>query len=527
MIDPRPTPDAPDDDPYVWLEEIEGERACAWADMRSAATLAKLGDARFEADSAVLLVILDRPDRIPLITRRGGLIYNFWRDGEHPRGVWRRTTLEAYRQEPVEWDVLLDLDALAEREAEDWVWQGADTLPPRHDRAMLRLSRGGSDAAVLREFDLTTREFVAGGFVLPEAKGGASWLDADTLLLSSAFGAGHATQAGYARTVRLWARETNPADAATLFEVPPEHMSCWGGFDRENDQLIFSDQTDFFNRILWIGDRSGPVTQIDLPTDAWMSWHRNAVAIKPRSAWTIGGVTYPGDTILGIARDAFLAGKRDFRVLFTPGRRQSLQGYFWSGADLIISVLDDLRPVFLRVRPDEGWHSEAVEGLPPIGTVNLWSLDADTDESNGDLLAMTQTPVLPPALMLLSVGMPAPALLRQSPASFDPGNAVVTRHEAVAPDGERIPYVQVGSPGETGDAPVHLGGYGGFRVSRLPVYASTTGKLWLEHGGTTVVANIRGGGEFGTWWHDAGRREGKALSHDDFAAVATDLVRRG
>ena len=159
--------------------------------------MAKLGDARFEADSGVLLAILDRPDRIPLITRRGGLIYNFWRDGEHPRGLWRRTTLAAYRQEPVAWDVLLDVDALAAREAEDWVWQGADTLPPRHDRAMLRLSRGGSDAAVLREFDLTTRDFVAGGFALPEAKGGVSWLDADTLLLSSAFGPGNATQAGY------------------------------------------------------------------------------------------------------------------------------------------------------------------------------------------------------------------------------------------------------------------------------------------------------------------------------------------
>ena len=331
----------------------------------------------------------------------------------------------------------------------------------------------------------------------------------------------------YARTVRLWARGTDPADAGLLFEVPAEHMSCWGAFDRENGQLVFSDQTDFFNRVLWIGDRSGPVTRVDLPTDAWVSWHRGYAAVKPRSAWTVGGVTFLADTILGISWQALLAGGRDFRVLFTPGRRQSLQGYFWSGADLIISVLDDLRPAFLRIKPDEGWRSEAVEGLPSIGTVNLWPLDADVDESNGDLLAMTQTPVVPPALALLAVGMPTPALLRQSPASFDPGNAVVTRHEAVSPDGERIPYVQVGPPGETGEAPVHLGGYGGFRLSRLPVYASTTGKLWLERGGTTVVANIRGGGEFGTWWHDAGRREGKALSHDDFAAVAADLVRRG
>jgi prolyl oligopeptidase len=204
-----------------------------------------------------------------------------------------------------------------------------------------------------------------------------------------------------------------------------------------------------------------------------------------------------------------------------------VQGFFWSGAQLIIKVLDDLQPLFLRVTPTDDWAIEPIAGLPRLGTVDVWSLDADEDESTGELLATTQTPIDPPALLLLTPELAMPAVLRRSPAAFDPGSAVVTRHEAVAADGERIPYVQVGPPGETGEAPVHLSGYGGFRVSRLPVYASTTGKLWLERGGTTVVANIRGGGEFGTRWHEAGRREGKAVSHDDFAAVAGDLVRRG
>jgi prolyl oligopeptidase len=526
-IDLRPTRAAPDDDPYLWLEDIEGGEACAWADARSAETLAKLADARFDADRAALLAIFDRPDRIAHVRRRGAFLYNFWRDAAQPRGLWRRTTMESYRREQPDWELLLDLDALAAKEGEDWVWSGAETRPPRHDRAMLSLSRGGADAVVLREFDLTRRDFVAGGFSLPEAKGGVSWLDDETLLLSSAFGEGNATLAGYARTARLWPRGGEPAKAKALFEVAPERMSCWAAFDRENDCLIFGEQIDFFNVECWIGDRAGPKTKLDLPTDAWASWHRGFLAVKPRIPWTVGGATYPADAILGISRQAFLAGARDFRVVFTPERRKALQGFFWTGGRLIISVLDELRPVFLRAAPDDDWRIEEIGGLPSLGTVSLWPLDADPDESNGELLAMTQTPIAPPALSLISPTVAAPTLLRQSPSTFDPGAAEVTRHEVVAPDGERIPYVQVGPPGERGDAPVHMTGYGGFRSSELPYYASTTGKLWLERGGTTVVANIRGGGEFGAWWHEAGRREGKARSHDDFAAVAADLVRRG
>ena len=525
--DPRPTPADPDNDPYLWLEDVEGAEACAWADAQSAATLAQLDDARCEADRTTLLAILDRPNRIPSVTRRGGLLYNVWQDAANPRGLWRRTTLASYRSGEPDWDVLLDLDALAASEGQDWIWKGADTLPPGHHRAILRLSLGGSDAVVQREFDLSTRTFVADGFILPEAKGGTTWLDGDTLLLFSAFGDGHATQAGYARTVRLWPRGTDPSEAPVLFEVPPEHMASWGSYDRTERRLIFVDRPDFFNTVISIGDRTGPRATLDLPTDVWVSWHRGSLVVRPRTAWTVGDVTYQPDTILGIAMDAFLAGARDFRVLFTPGPRQAVQGFFWSGAHLVISILDELQPLFLRVTAAADWAIEPVAGLPRLGTVSVWSFDADEDESNGDLLATTQTPIEPPALLLLTPELPAPALLRQMTATFDPGSAVVTRHEAVAPDGERIPYVQVGPPGKTGDAPVHLSGYGGFSISRLPVYSSTTGKLWLERGGTTVVANIRGGGEFGTRWHEAGRREGKAVSHDDFAAVARDLVRRG
>jgi prolyl oligopeptidase len=529
MMDPRPTTEAPDDDPYLWLEEIDGDRALAWVEAQNAATLARFGDRRFEADRDTLAAIYDRPDNIPVIARRGAKVFNFWKDAEHPRGLWRATSLDSFRGAQPDWDIFLDLDALAVKEGEDWTWSGASTIPGSHDRAMLMLSRGGADAVVLREFDLAARDFVSGGFALPEAKGGAVWLDRDTLLLSSALGADMATSSGYARTVRLWRRGADPLTAPIIFETSADQMAVWADLDRETGEelLVFVERLGFFDAIVWIGDRSGPKTRIDLPTDAWVTWHRGWLAVRRRTAWTLGDETYPPDTVLGISFSAFLAGDRRFTKLFEPAERRALQGFFWSGGRLHLSILDDLKPVFEALTPSEtGWSRQRITGLPDIGVANVWSLDVRTEESNGDLLASAQDPLTPPSLLLVRPAA-APELLKRAPQVFDPAGLVVTRHEATSPDGTRIPYVQVGPPGQTGDAPVHLSGYGGFRISQLPYYNSALGKLWLERGGTSVVANIRGGGEFGTAWHDAGRREGKRASHDDFAAVAADLARRG
>jgi prolyl oligopeptidase len=529
MIDLRPTIEAPDDDPYLWLEEIDGEQALAWVDVQNAATLARFGNRRFEADRDTLAAIYDRPDNIPLIARRGPKVFNFWKDAEHPRGLWRATTLDSYRNKEPDWDILLDLDALAAKEGEDWIWSGAATLPGGHDRAILMLSRGGADARVLREFDLCSRDFVRGGFDLPEAKGGAAWLDRDNLLLSSAWGDGMATSSGYARTVRLWQRGTDPAAAPILFATNREAMAVWAEVNREdNDERIeIVERIGFFDAAYWIGDRTGPKTRIDVPTDVSIDLHRGWLAVKRRTHWNLGSETYPPDTVLGISFTAFLGGDRHFTILFEPAERRALQGFFWSGGRLVLSILDDLKPVFEVLTPGEtNWTRESISGLPDIGVAHAWPLDVRTEESTGDLLASAQDPLTPPSLFLVPP-LAAPQLLKRAPQAFDPAGLVVTRHEAISEDGTRIPYVQVGPPGDTGEAPVHLSGYGGFGISQLPYYNASVGKLWLERGGTSVVANIRGGGEFGTPWHEAGRREGKRASHDDFAAVAADIVRRG
>lgn len=529
QIDPRPTLAAPDDDPWLWLEDIEGEKAIAWVTRQNAQTLERYATGRFGADRDALAAILDRPDNIPYVTRRGGRLFNYWTDAINPKGLWRTTTQQSFESTEPDWEILLDLDALAVAENEDWIWHGAATLPGSHERAIVSLSRGGGDAVVLREFDLRTRTFVVDGFVLPEAKGGAAWLDRDTVLLSSSLGPDMATTSGYARTVRLWRRGTDPLTAPVIFEAPATSMSVWGNRDHNaaEERLVFGEQIGFFDSRAWIGDRSGAKTLIDLPTDVWFHWHRGWIAVRPRTAWTVGAETYAPDTVVGMNFDDFLAGERHFVRLFEPQSRRALQGFFWCDGRLILSISDNLAPVYEILTPSsDGWVRETVAGLPPIGVVDLWPFDADEEEANGDLLANTQDPLTPPALSLLHPPA-APRILKRASRAFDPAGLEVTRHEAVSVDGTAVPYVQVGPPGLTGEAPVHLSGYGGFAITQKAYYRAGIGKLWLEAGGTAVIANICGGGEFGTAWHDAGRREGKRLSHDDFAAIAADLVARG
>jgi prolyl oligopeptidase len=522
-VDIRPTVASPDDDPFVWLEEVDGVRADAWVREQNTRTTAAFGGPQVEADADMLAAILDRPDKIPFPGRRGTWWYNFWTDAAHRRGLWRRTTAESFRSDAPDWEVLIDLDALAEAEGEDWIWGGATTRPVTHDRALVRLSRGGSDAAVLREFDLPTRSFVADGFVVPEAKGGASWLDADTLLLSSAQG-GDVTTSGYARTVRLWRRGTPLADAAVIFEVPATSMSASGGVERTDPErpVWFYDQVGFFDVKIWREKRL-----LDLPTGVQLDVEHGWMAVKPRNDWTVGGRTWKGDSLLGIRLADFLAGSRDFALLFEPGPRRVLNAFTWNAGRLVLSISDNLDPVFELVTPGAKWTRTTFTGLPQIGVVDVWPIDVESSEADGTLLASTQDPLTPSTLMMLEP-VRAPTVLKRSPPNFTADGLVVTRHEAISVDGERIPYVQTGPAGrETGDAPVYMTGYGGFGIASRPYYNSSIGKLWLERGGTGVTTNIRGGGEFGVPWHDAGRGAGKRLTHDDFAAIAADLVRRG
>lgn len=528
-LDDRPTLSAPDDDPWLWLEEIEGKLALDFVARQNSLTRDAFGGPAFARDRDILAAIYDRPDNIPYVGRRGNDLHNFWKDASNPRGLWRRTTLAEFRKANPAWETMLDVDQLARSEGEDWLLSSIVTMPGS-SRAILSLSRGGSDAVTLREFDLDTKSFVAGGFALQEAKGGADWLDADTLLLSSAYGEAMATSSGYSRTVRVWRRGQPVDQAQIIIETTADHMAISGMTDDTGSEprSWIIDQIDFFHHAIWLRDANGTMTKLDLPTGAWMQAHGDWFAIKLREAWSIEGRTYATDTVLGMSLSAFLAGSRNFAVLFEPELRRALQGLFWVAGRLVLSILDELKPRFEICTPSAtGWRRETLGGLPQIGVVDIWPLDRHPSESNGDLLANVQDPLTPPALLLIERDVVSPTVLKQAPKTFAAEGLVVTQHEAISVDGERIPYVQTGPAGETGDAPVYMSAYGGFGLAVKPYYNASLGKLWLERGGTTVQANLRGGGEFGTRWHDAGRLAGKKLSHDDFAAVAADLVRRG
>jgi len=514
--------DPVDDDPQLWLEDITGDDALEWVRRHNEPTLDELGGERFEQMRAEALEILDTDARIPYVRRRGDYLYNYWRDGDHPRGLWRRTTLEQYRTADPDWDVIVDLDALAAEDGEKWVWAGAEVIEPDYTLALVELSRGGSDATVVREFDLTTREFVAGGFTVDEAKTSISWEDHDTVLVGTDFGPGSLTESGYPRVVKRWRRGQPLDEAQTVFEGIPSDVSVGVGFDPTPgfERLIASRSVDFFNHE-YFEIRDGELVRIDVPTDARISIHREWLLIRPRSPWTVGAATYPAGTLLAAKYDDYLSGTVELTVVFEPDAHTSLDTFTWTRDRLILGTLVDVATRVEVVTPGS-WHREPVAGLP----ANATTVIVDADELGDEVFLDSSGFDSPSRLLWGHVGGEL-TVIKSAPAFFDASDVEVQQHFVASADGTMIPYFVVGHRDSTGPGKTLLGGYGGFESSNTPGYAGVLGKLWLSRGGTYVLANIRGGGEYGPTWHTQAMREGRHLVHEDFAAVAADLVKRG
>ena len=520
---------AEDQDPNLWLEDVTGERALAWVGQRNAeSTGALTGLDGFHELEARLLAILDSNERIPYVNKMGPWYYNFWRDAQHVRGLWRRTTLEEYRKAEPQWETIVDLDALAAAEKENWVWHGADCLKPEYARCLISLSRGGADADVTREFDVPTKAFVKDGYYLPEAKGSASWRGIDSVYVATDFGPGSLTESGYPRVVKEWKRGAPLAEAVTVYEGRPDDVSVAAyrdltkGFERDFVHRSVTTWTDeMFLR------RDGKLIRIDKPDDASASVHRDLLLLELRSDWEVGGKTYPAGSLLAADFDSYLAGKREFEVLFTPQERVSLAGYSPTRNYVLLNELDNVhnRVYVLERNKKNGWTRKALPGLPDFGTLRAGAVDEDESD---DYFLRASDYVAPDRLLLGSVGGGAPETLKQLPALFRAEGLVVTQHETRSKDGARIPYFQVARKGLAldGSNPTLLYGYGGFEVPMLPTYSATVGAGWLEPGGVYVVANIRGGGEFGPQWHRAALKENRHKAYEDFIAVGEDLVRR-
>ncbi len=526
-------PNASDEDPWLWLEEVQGETALAWVRERNALSRRQLEAWSGFADTrASLLEVLDAQDRIPAIARRGGFVYNFWQDAEHPRGLWRRTTLDDYRRPQPAWDTLLDLDALGRDEGENWVWGGATCFGPDYTRCLLQLSRGGADASVLREFDLGTRSFVEGGFELPEAKSEVEWLDRDTLYVGTDFGAGSLTDSGYPRIIKRWRRGQPLADAVTVFEARAGDVAASVSVERTPgfERTVFRRAPDFFTseESLLVDGRLLPLSK---PADAQLSFWYGQVLLTLRSDWVQGGVTWPQGSLLASGATAYLAGTPVWRSLFAPTPTRSLAGITLLRSTVLLEVLDNVAGRLVEQHFDsQQWRAREVDAPFP-GTLSAQSLHDPlvADDALGESYLLTYTDYLrPESLMLARSGSDAREPLKARPAFFDTAGMRVEQQFATSADGTRVPYFVVWPRGAQADGqrPTLLYGYGGFEVSLQPSYPARFGTPWLARGGVLVVANIRGGGEFGPGWHQAALREKRQNAFDDFIAVAEDLVAR-
>ena len=532
-------------DQYAWLEDVTGDKPLAWVKEQNAKAEAKLAQsAQFKQMEAGIRQVLDSDARIPGVEKIGGYYYNFWKDKQHERGVWRRTTLVEYRKAEPLWETVLDLDALNKAEGENWVWHGANCLRPEYTRCLIALSRGGADADVTREFDLSTKEWIKDGFFRPEAKGGLGWIDQDNVFVYTDFGDGSMTTSGYPRVVKRWQRGTPLSAAATVYEGVPEDMYIAAmhddtpGFERD----FVSRTLAFYNNELYLIGADGKLAKVDAPNSAEKGVRREWLTLELREPWTVGGTTYAAGSLLATRFDDFMAGKRQFDVLFAPTDTTSLSSAVWTKNHVVLNVLDDVKNRLSVLTHDahgcasdagagcagasgkKGWKRSDFVGAPAFGTIGVGAVDAD----DSDALWMTVTDYLTPTTLALADIGKQPEVLKTMPAFFDASDKVIEQHFATSKDGTRVPYFVVHDKAMKldGSNPTLLYGYGGFEISLTPGYSGGMGRAWLDKGGVYVVANIRGGGEYGPRWHQAALKQNRHKAYEDFAAVAQDLVAR-
>ncbi|MEY4753003.1 MAG: hypothetical protein RJA44_678, partial [Pseudomonadota bacterium] len=541
-------------DPHLWLEEVDGEAALAWVREHNARSHAELTARPEYAElQPKLLALLNARERIPYVRRIGAHFYNFWQDAEHPRGLWRRTTLASYRLAETAWETVLDLDELGRAEGENWVWHGAEACAPapgqpwRH--CLIELSRGGADAAVVREFDLVERRFVDGGFTLPEAKSSATWLDADTLLVGTDFGpdeqgASTLTDSGYPRVIRRWRRGTPLTDAVTVHAGAASDVSAWASVDDTPgfERVLYGRSLDFYTTRVWLQQPDGALLELAKPLDASLSLHRDWVLLELRSALTLTPVpslqplSHPAGSLLVARLSDLIAGRPDWQPLFTPTEHCSLGAVSWTREHLLLTLLDRVANRVEVLRCDGGHWQRRPLALPGPGTLGVGALfdPHQPDDALAEQVWISYTDFLTPdSLMLARIGAVEAEdrleTLKARPRYFDASGMRAEQCWASSADGTQVPYFVVWPQGAKpdGDNPTLLYGYGGFEVSMQPWYSGGFGQAWFERGGVLVVANIRGGGEFGPRWHQGAILQHKQRSYDDFIAIAEDLIRRG
>ncbi len=515
-------------DPWAWLEDIHGAKQLDWVKAQNAVALRTLkSDSDYQPDYDSILSVLDATDRIPYVSLVKDKAFNFWQDARNPKGLWRVTSIADYATPDPKWQTLLDVDKLGADEKTSWVWKGADVAPSL-DRALVELSPGGGDAVVVREFDLATKSFIDDGFKLAVAKTDVAYVDDDTILFATDFGKDSLTTSGYARIVKLWHRGEPISAAKTIYEsktddvvAAPEVFHGPGG----TVPLVVRAITFFKNEYFYVKP-DGSLLKLPLPLGADIQGVvRGQLLATLREDWSEAGTTIKQGALIAFPLAQFVAtGKLPkIAVLYTPGPRSSIEDVATGRDAVYASIYDDVIGSVheFAPEPDGTWGDEKLT-LPAGGSTHVVAAN-----DWGPEVQFTYESYLQPTTLYAFSGEGEPTPIKSLPARFDASGLMTEQFEATSKDGTRIPYFVTRRTDAKGPQPTVLYGYGGFEISLTPSYSANFGRLWLTKGGSYVVANIRGGGEFGPAWHDAALKENRQKAFDDFAAVAADLEKRG
>lgn len=517
------------EDPYIWLEDVHGEKPLAWVHQQNEKSLALLkADPRYQQHYDSILKVLDAEDRIPLGNLDHRYVFNFWQDAAHPKGLWRRTTIEDYAKPEPNWQVLIDVDKLAADEKENWVWKGAECSPSMA-RCLVTLSRGGGDAAVVREFDPASLAFVKDGFILKEAKSTATYLDDDAVLFGTDFGKGSMTTSGYPRVVKLWRRGSPMEASKQIFEGEVSDVASQAQVANDEGHRVpfIVRAIGFFETAYFYVKPDGSLVELPLPKTAILQGiHHGQVLVTLRDDWkTPEGTPIKKGALFAFSLEKFLANGKlpKIAMLYVPSERASIEQVSPGRDAVYASIYDNVTGSIHEFRyegaPDR-WSDKRLD-LPDGGSTRIVSTNDFGPEAE-----FTFESFLKPTTLYAEDGGNAPQAIKSLPARFDATGLVSEQFEVASKDGTKIPYFVVRPRHLAGPAPTVLYGYGGFEISLTPSYSANFGRLWLTQGGVYVVANIRGGGEFGPAWHNAALLENRQKAYDDFQAVAADLIAR-
>ena len=514
------------EDKYLWLEEVDGEKAMEFVEAQNKATLEELSSEKdYKSIYDKSLEIYNSTDRIAYPTIRGNYVYNFWKDKDHKRGIWRRCSLDSYKSGTPAWETLLDIDELSRKDDVKWVFKGSSGLYPDYNRFLIKLSKGGGDAVVVKEFDVNKKEFLENGFSIGESKGSASYIDENTLFVSSDFGEGSMTNSGYPKQVKLWKRGTSLKDAQLVFEGEATDAFMNAGYvlrDGTKTHTMISRPLTTFSRQTMVL-KNDKIIKLDIPEDADLKNILNdQLIVQLKSDWEVHEKTYNTGTLLSLDFTALLKGEKKIKVILEPDEFSSISQVSTTKNKLLINLLSNVTgQLYIYSFSDGEWSNQKVQA-PDLGTISI----ATTDDLSDLYFFSFQNFITPSTLFMADAGKNTFEAYKSLPAFFDSSKYEVRQYKAESKDSTRVPYFMVSAKDikYDGTNPTVVFAYGGFEVSYSPFYAATFGASWLDKGGVFILANIRGGGEYGPKWHQAGLKEKRQNVFDDLYAVSEDLI---